>query len=298
MNKKADKKYVVIVGLVLLVLVVVIMLTFTKSWANVTNLLIEKNNCKQSVLAASIDIKGVQFQNKIDCPTKYTLITEKDPEKIKAQIAKSLAYHWDNFGQGKLNIFKKEGKYCVVNEVFDFKEKNKQITGMTRYLFENNVPGTNIRYVDFIAGRSTQMTNYLDDQSIAVKFNQNFDKQSIDTNKKYAIIFSQTVAKDWFSNLKDNAGGAGKASIFAGVLGVGAGGAVVGGICLLVSGGVCVVPMLLYGAVAGGFVGVATFLSGEDPQYVSAIRLIEYDDYSLTTLGCEYLPVEQQTFKK
>jgi len=295
MNKKADKKYMVIIGLVLLVFVIIIMVWFQKSWSSTTNFLLEKNKCKQSVMAASVNIEGIQFSEQIDCPTDYIIIESKDEDKINLKMANSLAECWDNFGRGQLNPFKQEGVFCAVCNIIDFKEKDKKIYGTTKYLFEHNVPSTNLRYVDFLMGFKTSNTDYLDDAEIINKLNTHLTENYIDTNSKYAVVFVQAVGKETISKFKDQVGGTEKATIFAAGTGAVIGGIGAGVICGLATGGVCWGAIAIGGTVVSIASGTATLFGGDDPQWASTIRLIDYDEHSLNALGCEYLPVEQKT---
>ncbi len=297
MNSKAEKRNMVIVGFVLLIVIVIIMVLFMKSIGTTTDILAEKNKCKQSVYAAGIHIKDISFTEEINCPTKYTTIADKEPKKINKKLADSMINCWDNFGQGKLQLFNKENVFCSVCEIIDFKEKDQKIYGLTEYLFKTDIPSTNKKYADFLMGHATQESKkYVEDPNIYEKLKNQFETSYIDTSNKYAVVFVYAFGKSAIDNLKDAMGGRTKSSlIFGSAAAVGGGVAAGLIICSAASFGVCAAAVGITAAVIGGVTAAITYFSGDNPEWVSFIQLVDYDEHSLGALGCQYLPVEQKT---
>jgi len=210
--------------------------------------------------------------------------------KVKAgseygTIAKKMGICWDMYLQGKEELFEtKDSNFCAFCSVLEFEDKTKRLYGLTKYLSETDMPGTqDKKYIEHLFDIKI---NEKDKKPI-----NDFDVQNgyyIDTSKKLAVMF--VMYKDAYPNSIANAGqglttflGAGSAATislvgwpvaaafgFCGPLGL-----VCGASAILLVG-------------AGGNIG---YLVGSDisANWRSRILVTEYNKEKLKELKCTQL---------
>lgn len=130
---------------------------------------------------------------------KISTIRVSDDEAIKKEVAEALVNCWAMIGEGKIEFFRVEDfkdKKCMVCSIIDFEDKidNKNIDGFGSYLTKTNIPGGNIKYIEFLAGKryhEEDLTKSSDFSDV------------IDTSKEYAVVYS-LYQKGWFDKEENN----------------------------------------------------------------------------------------------
>lgn len=298
MNKKAFDSVNFVVITVIMLTMFIVLVFFQSQILDVMKQQAGENICKASVYFHSkLKISGKEiFQGLgLDCPAK-SIIIEKESEVLPT-VANELANCWDNFGEGKLNVFKDEDKtYCVPCAIINFKGLKGYHPGFLRSLTINKVPGKDMTYFEYLNGvRFTEGTLKQYQNSIA-----GIDKQSIDMQKPLAILF--LYGKDAHTDKKLGA-------TYGALLGLGV--SVIGGVLMLstfgmaagitVLGVTIVSPLYMTGmlgvvgvtatTVTGGRIG---YLLGSDTSadWDARVMALPYETESFKKLGCNELPVK------
>jgi hypothetical protein len=271
MNKRAETFYFLMTMIIVLV-VAFLLLTMSKTLGDKLGEQADIVTCKESVeLSALTKVGGVQTTNAIKCPTQYVTLYDDDEEKLKKGLAKKMADCFYQFGEGQLELFPlypgKNTHFCAVCSVIEFDEdaKAQELTGMSKYLLQNNVPNIYGKesYYEYLFGKKPTAKVLQDVETV---------DDTIDTNNPYSIIY-----------LYDKTGKVGK--VFTGSAGAIAGlglGVATGGVGYFAVGT----------AFAGGALGL-TLGSGESATWSYATALYPYSTESLNELGCEEIAVAQ-----
>ncbi|MBN2454874.1 hypothetical protein JXB11_05005 [Candidatus Woesearchaeota archaeon] len=247
--------------------------------------------CKDSVKQNAYSrAAGLNWATSIKCPTKDVMITEKDSEAIKKEVADYMYECWDIYGKGKYDLFPTEranvDTYCVICSRLEFKYDN-EVTGFWRYLNDYNAPRqTHSYYTDFKGSNAANAEYEVMEDIEANTENpsgnptQYLDK--IDTNVKYGVIFVYSKETGLWDRWTD-------AGIATSVTLIGV--TTLGGI---LTGGVGLVVLGVAGAAAGAAGGYALY-NGEDLQseWQASIHLVPYHEAALEELHCTELPVQQ-----
>lgn len=269
--------------------------------------------CKGSVLRnAQLRINGIEFPTDIHCPARNVLIKEtkevKDQKEAKDLMAKEMYYCWDQYGEGKLNLFKDEGTFCAVCSFIRI-DSEFSLTGLPYYLMNNQIPDKSGRlYYDYFSKgfQTDKAKSVLGD---ALKNPKVVDEATHSTLEKgdYAVVFVYAKGKDELEKLKRHL----TAGTFAGqaglVIGAGGGALAAGGTMMaLTTIGVVAGPpgwvVLGAGAAAFGVVygiseGLSFIFSSDNvPEWASFIVLRSWNEKETASLlqndlGCEYFPV-------
>ncbi len=261
--------------IIVIVSLIVILFLWQPIFKLVTTKLLPSQTCKASVWSnAAFNIQGIEFVKNINCPTQYKIL-KGDEDKLKKQIADEMWQCWDNFGQGKYELFDpKTEKFCVICFVLEFEDKNEKIDDFVDYLI--NAPFKGKEYNSYYEAFTGYTSNPVKTEETPENFND-----AIDTSKKYAVSFVY-AKQDYWSKLE-------RAGVW-GAVGTGLGLAV-GGI-LLVSGygsiaGVAILAATLGAAGAG--IGAAS--GGANADWQAGITLLPFED--IKDLDCTYLPSTQ-----
>lgn len=272
-NKKGLEAEVLI-GIIITVLVAAVIFWFLYLHNIRTTEFIDREACHQSVLMRSIPtVIGTPFRTglPLKCKTEKILITQEDEELIKNRIANAMHDCWWMLGEGKLNFFATgfvRKNYCLICSTIGFDEdaKNKKIDNFQDYLAKEKIPLTNLTYLQYISNSAA------DNPEIAGI------KESMNTNKEYAVVFSFFKGEMLTNILMGGTGG---------VIGAKAG-AIIGSI---VPG-----PGTVVGATTGLVIGSAigllaqsqwkNFISGSEKDYFASLYLIEYNKADLKEMGC------------
>lgn len=252
----------------------------------------QASQCKTSVLLLSKLAKGGHgFKEYVlSCPIKFINLTkEKD---VFPSVAKEMAHIWNEFGEGKLELFEpKDEVYCVLGSYIQFKDINKQIPGLLPYLAEHAYQKTN--YLEYLTGVNW---NPSQKQILHTLELQKFD--NIDTTKPLGIIF--IYSKNTKMTKQEGA-----------IMGAGIGTVVgvVGGIATLFyfpPAGISILGYTLISPIAIGAAQVATgtaissfagastgyyFGHDESSEWDARILAVPFTKEEISRLPCTYWPV-------
>ena len=274
MKKKGVTKTLMFMIIIIASLLIILFL-WHPIFKFIINMLLPAQTCKMSVWSnTAFNVQGIEFVKNINCPTQYKTL-EGDEEKLKKQIADEMWMCWDNFGQGKYELFDaKTEKFCVVCSVIEFEDKNEKIEDFVDYLINAPFKGKDYKtYYEAFTGYATQPEKI---EETPENFND-----AIDTSKKYAISFVY-AKQDYWSRL-ERAGVWGTVGLTVGLA--------AGGI-LLVSGygtiaGVAILAATL--GTAGAIGGAAS--GGANADWQAGITILPFED--MKDLDCTYIPSTQ-----
>ena len=201
-------------------------------------------------------------------------------------IAKKMALCWDEYLEGKEELFETKGaNYCAFCSILEFEDKSKKLTGLSKYLSDTKISGSGQTYLKYLseievsADKKTQFENLELQNGV-----------SIETSKKQAVMF--VMYKDVFP------GGIGQPrglTMFGGatagaVTGVGLGLYYLGAaaLCTTLLGCFASFGLIALGTGTGGTAG---YLIGSDrsADWRARILLTEYDKNKLEQLKCTRL---------
>lgn len=239
-----------------------------------------KSSCKISVRANAAKQGILNFRTEeVICPTReepvvidWDVETDEGREKALREIADKMENCWDVYGQGKLDLFNKEkGRFCGICHIFSFegKAKNKEIEGFYEFLINENVPGKDVTYFQYLQGYQTkEAAEALGDVNFFDLEEQTISTYAFD---KYATVFFYVKGEE-------------EVAAFNGY--------VSGTVTALLSPLGAMIP-----SVREGTQWVLTktgILSEEEQQWASYIYFMPYRTDLLQALQCE-LPVAQKT---
>lgn len=274
MRKKGVTKTLMAMIIILATLIVILFL-WHPIFKLVTTKLLPAQTCKASVWSnAAFNVQGIEFVKNINCPTQYKIL-KGDEDKLKKQIADEMWQCWDNFGQGKYELFDpKTEKFCVICSVLEFEDKNEKIDDFVDYLINAPFKGSEYNsYYEAFTGYATQPEKI---EETPEHFND-----AIDTSKKYAVSFVY-AKQDYWSKLE-------RATVW-GVAGLATGIAV--GTILTISGYGTVAGIAILAATLGtaGAIGGAAS-GGANADWQAGITFLPFED--IKDLECTYLPSAQ-----
>ena len=294
-----NKVIALIMSLAMLVILLLFLVNFRKS----TLKIIEDSECKSSIAQHAFLMKttGEALVTDIYCPTKYYTLPVQDEQETKKYIADSLKTCWGVWGRGELHLFKEEGYYCHICSVIDFKGSQKNIEGLRKYLVETPIasasggtPAETITYMDYLAGYSSKKAN----PELVDEIEQRGFSDSIDTSKKYAVMFVYAKGNKFIKKLFESYDALGLGAAGGGItLGLGAG-AVTGvaagaAVATVATGGVALVAGGLVAGIVTATGGIIGFLSADDIDWVAVTLFTEYSAESLDQIGCRISPARQ-----
>ena len=291
--------------LILMVVITIAMLLFEGNVRDMYERSTERNICKTSIMMQDkLAFKGFSLASEIQikCPTKEIEIDNKGPEQVKYIFAKELYSVCDEFNRGEINLFGDEEKvFCVIREVISFKNKNQKISGLTEYLIEEKPLNKKESYYDYCKPYETgRISNIY--EKIPEWQKQAINKEPIDTNKKYAIIFVYAKGEEELREVYKFFVGesAGHKTMYIGI-----GTIVLGALVLKAAPAIIVVGSFV--RLVGWTIGAGgthilqsgalwNFLTNPDlkQEWASFFWVKEYDADELKKLGCQYLPAEQK----
>ena len=257
-----------------------------------------KTSCEASVREhAALKLGFADFSNDIKCPTVKLKIDDKNEEIAKKKIADAMVDCWDQYGNGKLDLFKDDNVYCAICYRITF-GKDVQIKGFEDYLAQNNAKGTKIRYSQYLTTEKTQDSDFLN------KFSNRIVDDTIlaSQQNEYAIIFTFIKGKqyinDYVEKAKQMAPGVGLIAIGFGVFK--AGGAI-GGLVSAVATPAVGVPVGVTISSAGALVisvgalwsGFSAYFAGVPFENIQLVNFIPYNAQYLQNLNCKEIAVKQ-----
>jgi hypothetical protein len=298
MKKKGDLSINYTAIIIIVLVIIVIMLLFEAKAGELYKNLMNKNICKSSVYAQDIStIKDIALPSDIKCPTQRIEIEERDPEKIKQELAKLYYDVCDEFGQGTLNLFgNRETTFCVIRDKISFKHKDIVIENFPKYLAETNIPGKEITYAEFCSGFKTERAAKIFEETEI----EQLENVPIDTSREYTILFVYSKGEDELKEITDFLFGTSPQHIG---MYIGAGLIAGGGILIYTGeGAILGAPMVIAGKIilGGGLkvLGISAIINyftnkNLKMEWASFFLIREYNEEELKELPCKYMPAEQ-----
>ncbi|MFA5141460.1 MAG: hypothetical protein WC471_00635 [Candidatus Woesearchaeota archaeon] len=297
MNKKALSlpiTYIMVLIICLVTLIVLIM--FQSSIINLIKSTTTDNACKASVyLQSKLQLEGKNFieTGNLECPTRVIELTKE--AQIKPTIANELYSCWDNFGQGKWEIFKADSQtYCVICSNIQFKGLEGRLPGIIKYLANTKIPGESQTYFEGLNGvRFNENTISSFDNFITPEFDY------IDLTKPLSIVFvySKRAAESKLSSTFQGIIGSTPLGMVSGTV-VGlytwsslAGVTILGfGVPAVTLGMTAAAGTITAMAIAGGAIGYMLG-STSSANWYAHVMAVPFDKDNIDKLGCTYMPV-------
>ena len=290
-----------------LVVMIVILLTaflLLKYEANLKEIYakaVGESTCEASVRThAALKLRYADFSGDINCPTVKLKIDDKNEEIVKKKVADAMVDCWDQFGRGKLELFKDDSVYCSICHRITF-DKEIKFNGFMKYLAEEKLSkqakGESITYLQYLTTEKTQNSDFLNELA-----NRKIDDTVLASQQnEYAIVFTHVKGKQY---LKEYAAKAGNIAPGVGLIIIGVGtfkaGGIVGGAVSAVATPLVGVPVGLTISSAGALlisIGAlwgyaAYFIEGVSFEHISLISFIPYDAQYLESLNCKEIPTK------
>lgn len=244
---------------------------------NLSDYTICKNsNIENAKLKLKLINQIIQERSGNRCRTHYLTVPKGKEFEF---IAKNMASCWDQYLEGKEELFDTEdNNYCAFCSVLTFEDK-KQLKGLTNYLIEKEVTGKKVKYHQYLTNTIVTRDVFKEIENSHLN-----DLHIIDTSKPLAIIF--TMGKNV------NPGSlTGQSSIVSGTItsAVGA----VGGLPILIGVGVCsgfFICSLGAFAISVGTGAVGYMIgSTNNPDLDTKVLLWPYTNEDLDKLKCTML---------
>lgn len=284
---------VILGALILALLIVVIGRIYENSKEK-----LEIQECKDSIAAHALLARTTQREvfTDITCQTRELSIDAKNHNKAKKEIAEDMRRCWYEWLRGDAQLFKGEGIFCHVCSIYNFKQKDDQIGGFPLFLLTEDIDIRSVypedtikmKYIQYFQSYTSKQQNEIENSPTVNK--QTFtDATVIDTSKKYATIFVYASGKEDIQKFME--GGYRTSALVGGGIVAGLGVTAIG-TAFIVSNPV---GWFVGGALAIGAGAYAIYeaVTPKEPQWLSVIQLIEYDDQTIKDLGCQYLAVNQ-----
>jgi len=259
-------------GLLILFLIV-------KNIRMVTEDAVEDAECKNGVLQHALAVKMTRedVEPEIKCRTNKITVYEADEEAVKKQIAERMRVCWSTWGEGKLTLFQKEGIYCHVCDIIEFKDR-VEVNNFALWLNTHEIPLKNTTYAEYMSAVNRE-------ESLIEHPPQPQITDSFTTDERYSVIFTYAKGQSAITEfLAGNRGfflAGGTGAVLAGTL-FSAGVIAVSGPIGWILGGV---------AVAGAGVGSVAFsLTSPDIGWISTVSFVEYNADNIKALNCEIAP--------
>lgn len=289
-----------LVATVVLLLVAFLFLEYETQLKEAYSKAFGKTSCEASVREhAALKLGFADFSNEIKCPTVKLKINDKNEEIVKKKIADAMVDCWEEYGQGKLKLFKDDNIYCAICHRITF-GKDIQVKGFTNYLAMNNPKGQKISYLQYLTTERTQNSDFL-------KENENQiigDTIIASQQNEYTIIFTFIKGKQYWKEYRNKAAyiapGVGLFALGIGVIKVGG---VLAGIATSTGFGAPVGVVISVGSLStGGFLMasgalwgyISSFIEGVPFEHIEIINFIPYDAQYLQNLNCKEIPIKQQ----
>jgi hypothetical protein len=251
-------------------------------------------SCKASITAHSIVSTGSarEIFTDIKCPTNE--ITIDDLKKTNEIIAEDMHRCWYIWNQGQGQYFKGDGTFCQICSIYQFGDKNKEVSGLINYLgtqpikvkYTGDTYG--MIYADYFMGTKTAKAK----EMINKDFSDLSTTDKLNTSLRYATVFVYASGKDSIQKALEGGGRSTLGTV--GMFGTISGGLAIGiGIFIAsnplgwIVGGV--------GLITGGAIAIMTSLHVEQPETLQQLVFRPYNVTELNALGCEYLPINQMS---
>jgi hypothetical protein len=298
-------------GLVIFCALVIIFLLFLSRANDVLKGKSAKEICKADVSGqAAMGIKPLKrlqqigelfdsrhaYTSDINCPTqeveiKENLDTRDGQANAKKQIATAMYDCWDQFGEGKLELFESKlgtEMYCVMCHHITFKQKDKTLDGFVSYLQDTTIPSDDeTTYADYLMGYQSLDTLQMFKQNFE-KFMQQNDAHEIITSSDYAVTFIY-FKQGYLDKIKSTFIGMVSGAVLGTVGGALSAGVTIGAVTVS-TGGAALIGLAIFAIQTGIGVVVGSDTSAD---WNSGVMLIPLQSVNLQDLQCGYLPAKQ-----
>jgi hypothetical protein len=286
-NKKAALVFSFNLKIIIGIIIIFILASLFALIYNMASRSIDETRCKASVTAYA-KLNSLPYGDttadpaNIECPTQFITIEKQNPVEMKRDVANLMYDCWNNFGEGKLLLFRQtDEKFCVVCSVIDFEDRSTRLDRFATFLMQERIPnkradGTRPTYYDYIAGHSEGTTDPTEAGRADIGY--------LDGGRRYAIMF--TYYKESFWNQARNF------LIYGAIASV-----VVGALTMAVVSGGTLTPLTVViilgvsSGVAGGIAGATAAEATTDVDWDARLIMTEYTPEKIQQLGCGELPI-------
>lgn len=297
---------VYLVLLVLFGVALLLFLLFIASTGEAGQKEIEEDKCRASINlhATLLRSSGGEAEPAIECEPRHVAIDGRDEAHLKEALAGELAFCWERWQQGRVELFEEEGTYCNPCSLIRFTGEDRRVSGFDEVLDREWKEG--LSYRDYLFPEVTgQYPEEGRDPELV---------PGIDTSRRYATVFyydkshsamkiRQALEEDpgrGLSAALAESKGAAAGSVLGTAVG-GVGGAVVGLVITIKTAGAGFLA-IPGGAVKGGAAGGAlgsliggmagggwNLLMGEVevPEWYAVVALIPHNGTAYRELGCQ-----------
>ncbi len=327
LKKKGITPITMISSLVIAIVTLLFLFKITQTQVEAMDNAFLREACKQSVQRQSeLHIKTYNPPSEmINCPTSYLDFTrdkinyeygdrkkstklkgsdEDRKETMKKAMADEIYYCWNQFGEGKLDLFGGPKKYCSVCSVLTFKDQGTELNGyefysylMKTYVPDKELAREGITYFDYMQGYQKKGAF---DPNILLKNKQELEQTKMETNSAYAVVFVYAKSEPMIDNALEIIGkfwesNSGKVAVIGAAL-LFVGGAVVSltgigapaGVAMMVTAGAMVVRSVTMDAAIEG--ATEAYVKRDVIRdWTSFTMFGKYDENILKDLGCEEL---------
>ena len=125
-----------LVVIIIVLLTAFLLLKYESNLKEIYAKTVGKSTCEASVRTyAALKLRYADFSGDIKCPIVKLKIEDKNEEIVKRKVADAMVDCWDQFGKGKLELFKDDSVYCSICHRITFNKEIK-FNGFMRYLAE------------------------------------------------------------------------------------------------------------------------------------------------------------------
>ena len=271
---------VMVIGIVALLL---FLFFLGVSYRQSTESILDKSICKKSVQSNSnLRFSDIASNVEIKCPTLFIKVDSDDEKVVFENLALALADTWDEFLQGKSEIFEtKTEDFCVIRRVVEFKQA-KTYKGFFDYTVQHNPKQAKMSYFSYLTNVDVTKGEATLSRNLELR-----NADVIDTSKPYVAVLIFAKKQNIGKVLGAKAGaeiGAVTGIITAGgfILATGGTGALAG--TQIVTGTTGLFTAV--GALSGFMLG-----SSYPANWDAGMMLIPYTKENIDALDCTKLPV-------
>jgi hypothetical protein len=261
----------------------------------------KRDTCTKSLQMSAIKLEGLadKFGNPVDirCSTDYENYGTQDDQEIKKIIADKMVECWDQYGQGKSELFDtKDNNYCVVCSRLSF-DKKTELENFTSFLDHNIAPYKKMTYLEYLSGVSVQ--NF-DESGYENSKIENLDRVPIKEPMAVMFTMDKNANPGAWTGVEDTKLVSTGTGIAIGT-GIGVGATIIGTVlitagtvsCPFSVGAGCIVAIvgatIIGGGVAGGTIGYIAGAS-RTADWDAKVMVWPYD--KLNELDCTYMEAQ------
>jgi hypothetical protein len=289
---ESEYMYMAMLAIIIIVLIAIFIFNFFQTAKDK----LEIQDCRNSIGAHAVlaTVSQREIFTDIKCQTRELLIDASNENKAKKKIAEDMRRCWYEWQKGDAQLFEGEGIFCHICSVYSFKQ-NTTITQFQSFLMNENIDLSSkypeetkkVTYMTYFQGYRTPLINEIENLPNVSKTPFK-DTSIIDTSKKYSTIFVYASGKEDMQAFLE---GGTRSTVLVG------GGVLAGGGVIAILAGVGPPGWIIGGIVVGGVL-IWQALTFEQPQWLSVIQFIEYDNKTISDLGCQYLEANQLSSQK